>query len=76
MRAEGVLRVLLNVRLFSGMQYTPIPDKSVRFVAIIGSKPIQYLLRFRSPDDANSLLLELAVFCEGEGEEESKDGYE
>ncbi|PJF18629.1 Ran-specific GTPase-activating protein 2 [Paramicrosporidium saccamoebae] len=64
MRAEGVLRVLLNVRLFSGMTYAPVPDRSVRFVALVDSKPVQYLLRLRSSDDANALLLELAIFCD------------
>lgn len=65
MRAEGVLRVLLNVRIFEGMKYLAVPEqRSVRYVAIIDGKPMQYLLKFKSLEDVNALLLEFAIYCD------------
>lgn len=62
MRADGVLRLLLNTRIFSGMSFEIVQEKSVRLIAINaasgaetsngGGKMGTFLLRFKSPDDA------------------------
>lgn len=61
MRADGILRLLLNTRIFVGMSFEIVQEKSVRLVAFnaasgeAGSKSGKmgtFLLRFKSPDDA------------------------
>lgn len=69
MRSEGVLRVLINARLFHGMQFAGVPDRSVRLVNLSEGKPVQYLLRLKSNEDANALLLELSIYCKDDTDE-------
>ena len=70
MRSEGVLRVLINARLFPGMQFAGVPDRSVRLVNLCeGGKPVQYLLRLKSNEDANALLFELSIYCKDDTDE-------
>lgn len=64
MRSEGVLRVLLNTPLSRGLQYYSVQDRGVRIIIAVEGKPCQYLVRLRTPEDANALLLEFATYCD------------
>jgi hypothetical protein len=53
MRAEGALRLVLNVRLFSSMKIEPVGDKAARFVAPHIDRPSElatYLVRAGKPE--------------------------
>lgn len=63
MRAESVLRVLFNVRLFQGMQYEQLQDRNVRFAAIDEGHICHYLIRFKTISEAQSFMLELDAYC-------------
>lgn len=45
MRAEGVLRLILNVNLFEGMKINVEQDKFVRFVAMEGGQLVHFALK-------------------------------
>ena len=46
MRAEGILRVILNERIIPGMKFSVIQDKYISFAAISDSKTIKkYLVK-------------------------------
>lgn len=47
MRADGVLRVILNVSLFKGMK-CELQEKFVRIVAFEDAKPVHYAIKVRS----------------------------
>lgn len=64
MRSEGVFRVLLNMALFRGLRYYAAQDRGVRIVTMVDGRPSQFLVRLRSPEDANALLLEFATYCD------------
>ncbi|CAO1618307.1 unnamed protein product [Sympodiomycopsis kandeliae] len=56
MRAEGVLRLILNVALFSGMKVELAQDKFVRFVAIENEDQlVHFALKVSNPVAANAL---------------------
>ncbi len=44
MRADGVLRVILNVSLFKGMK-CELQEKFVRIIAFEDGKPVPYAIR-------------------------------
>lgn len=48
MRADGILRVILNVPLFKGMK-CELHEKFVRIVALEDSKPVHYAIKVSSP---------------------------
>jgi len=53
MRAEGALRLVLNVRLFPNMKIEPVGDKAARFVASHMDNPSElgtYLVRASKPE--------------------------
>lgn len=59
MRAEGALRLVLNVRLFSSMKIEPVGDKAARFVAPHIDKPSElatYLVRAGKPEFITSFV--------------------
>ena len=45
MRAEGVLRLILNVALFPGMKVEIAQDKYVRFVALESGRLIHFAVK-------------------------------
>jgi len=46
MRAEGILRVILNERIIPGMKFSVIQDKYISFAAISDAKTIKkYLVK-------------------------------
>lgn len=47
MRADGVLRVILNVNLFAGMSCDVAQDKFVKLVAVEDGKPVNFAIRVR-----------------------------
>ncbi|KAF9974239.1 hypothetical protein BGZ65_008837, partial [Modicella reniformis] len=47
MRADGVLRLILNVSIFPGMNVVVTGDKYVRFIGIEEGKPIPFLLKVK-----------------------------
>lgn len=47
MRADGVLRVILNVSLFKGMK-CELQEKFVRIVAFEEAKPVHYAIKVRT----------------------------
>lgn len=49
MRAEGVLRLILNVSLFPGMQVELAQDKFVRFVGLEDGQLIHFALKVSNP---------------------------
>ncbi|KAG4105357.1 PH domain-like protein [Neocallimastix lanati (nom. inval.)] len=56
MRAEGILRVILNERIIPGMKFSIIQDKYISFAAISDSKTIKkYLVKCGSTMSANEL---------------------
>lgn len=55
MRAEGVLRLILNVALFSGMKVELAQDKFVRFVAVEEGALVHFALRVSNPAAAHAL---------------------
>lgn len=68
-RAEGVLRVLINVRLFKGMRFEIVQHRSVRFAAIDDKNTTShYILRFKTVEEACNFLLECTVHCENSDE--------
>ena len=75
MRAEGVLRLLLNIRLFSGMKFEVITapgaagGKSVRFATISADDQSRkrlktFLLRFKTDVDALAFADCLSAYCD------------
>lgn len=63
MRADGILRVILNIRLFEGMDYSIPTERSIRFTAVVESRPTQFLLRCRSAEELCAVLVELDLYC-------------
>ncbi|KAG4091988.1 PH domain-like protein [Neocallimastix lanati (nom. inval.)] len=56
MRAEGILRVILNERIIPGMKFSVIQDKYISFAAISDAKTIKkYLVKCGSTMSANEL---------------------
>lgn len=56
MRAEGVLRLILNVALFSGMKVELAQDKFIRFVAMEGGELQHFALRVSNAAAASGLV--------------------
>ncbi|KAJ1023144.1 hypothetical protein NDA16_003297 [Ustilago loliicola] len=55
MRADGVLRVILNVSLFKGMK-CELQEKFVRIVAFEDAKPVHYAIKLSNPNNAAALM--------------------
>ncbi|GAK68088.1 pH domain-like protein [Moesziomyces antarcticus] len=55
MRADGVLRVILNVSLFKGMK-CELHEKFVRIVAFEDAKPVHYAIKMSNPNNAAALM--------------------
>ncbi|SPO28374.1 related to YRB2 - Ran-GTPase-binding protein involved in nuclear protein export [Ustilago trichophora] len=55
MRADGVLRVILNVSLFKGMK-CELEEKFVRIVAFEDAKPVHYAIKLSNPNNAATLM--------------------
>lgn len=53
MRADGVLRVILNVKLFSGMHCELEQDKFIKIVALEDGELVTFAIRFPNPVVAN-----------------------
>ncbi len=66
MRSEGVLRVLVNIRLFPGMKYELVQERSIRFSGIVEKAIAHYLVRFRSAEEVQQFLIELGTYCDSE----------
>lgn len=45
MRSEGVLRLILNIKLFKGMKVNLEQEKFLRLVAFEDEKPVHYAIR-------------------------------
>jgi len=59
MRAEGALRLVLNVRLFPNMKIESVGDKAARFIAPHVDKPTElatYLVRSAKPEFVKELI--------------------
>jgi len=57
MRSDGILRLILNAKLFDGITVELASDKAVRFIVIEGDKkPSTYLLRTRTKDEAKNFI--------------------
>ncbi|CAO1627913.1 unnamed protein product [Parajaminaea phylloscopi] len=56
MRAEGVLRLILNVALFSGMSVESAQDKFIRFVAMEDGKLQHFAVRVSNAAAASTLV--------------------
>ncbi len=61
MRADGVLRVILNVKLFAGMSCQVAQDRFAKLVALEDGKPVHFAIKFGNPNAAHS-------FCEAVAE--------
>ncbi|SNX85784.1 related to YRB2 - Ran-GTPase-binding protein involved in nuclear protein export [Melanopsichium pennsylvanicum] len=55
MRADGVLRVILNVSLFKGMK-CELQEKFVRIIAFEEAKPVHYAIKLSNPNNAAALM--------------------
>ncbi|PWY97232.1 PH domain-like protein, partial [Testicularia cyperi] len=55
MRADGILRVILNVSLFQGMK-CELAEKFVRIVAFEDAKPVHYAIKMSNPNNAAALM--------------------
>uniref|UniRef100_V5GEW2 RanBD1 domain-containing protein n=2 Tax=Kalmanozyma brasiliensis (strain GHG001) TaxID=1365824 RepID=V5GEW2_KALBG len=55
MRADGILRVILNVPLFQGMK-CELHEKFVRIVALEDTKPVHYAIKLSNPNNAAALM--------------------
>ncbi|KAJ9474155.1 Ran-specific GTPase-activating protein 2 [Pseudozyma hubeiensis] len=55
MRADGILRVILNVPLFKGMK-CELHEKFVRIVALEDNKPVHYAIKLSNPNNAAALM--------------------
>ncbi|CBQ68568.1 related to YRB2-Ran-GTPase-binding protein involved in nuclear protein export [Sporisorium reilianum SRZ2] len=55
MRADGILRVILNVPLFKGMK-CELHEKFVRIVALEDTKPVHYAIKLSNPNNAAALM--------------------
>ncbi|KDN46116.1 hypothetical protein K437DRAFT_294376 [Tilletiaria anomala UBC 951] len=53
MRTDGVLRVILNVKLFAGMSCEVAQDKFVKLVALEDGTPVNFAIRFGNPTAAS-----------------------
>ena len=61
MRADGSLRLLLNVRLFNGMSCEVIQDRSIRVIAWDSDhNSIRFVVRVRAKRVANQRLTRAA----------------
>ncbi|KAI1306690.1 hypothetical protein EDD11_004693 [Mortierella claussenii] len=56
MRADGVLRLILNVAIFPDMNVVVTGDKYVRFIGIEEGKPISFLLKVKDATVANEVV--------------------
>ncbi|GAC99625.1 hypothetical protein PHSY_007228 [Pseudozyma hubeiensis SY62] len=65
MRADGILRVILNVPLFKGMK-CELHEKFVRIVALEESKPVHYAIKLSNPNNAAALMDVLDEFVVSE----------
>lgn len=48
MRTDGVLRLILNIAIFTEMNAVITGEKYIRFVGIEDGKPIRFLLKVKS----------------------------
>ncbi|TKY89601.1 hypothetical protein EX895_001386 [Sporisorium graminicola] len=55
MRADGILRVILNVPLFKGMK-CELQEKFIRIVALEDTKPVHYAIKLSNPNNAAALM--------------------
>lgn len=64
MRSDGVLKVLVNSRLFPGINYSLLNERAVRVVLLKDQRPMQCLFRFKNPLEAHEFLMELSNRCD------------
>lgn len=64
MRSDGVLRVLVNSRLFPGINYSLLNERAVRVVLLRDQRPVQFLFRFKNPLETQEFLMELSNRCD------------
>ncbi|CAG8759960.1 11536_t:CDS:2, partial [Gigaspora rosea] len=57
MRADGVLRVILNIALFNGMSVEKLQEKFVRIVAFEGTNttPVHFAIKLSNANAADDL---------------------
>ncbi|KAJ1025012.1 hypothetical protein NDA18_004298 [Ustilago nuda] len=55
MRADGVLRVILNISLFKGMK-CELQEKFVRIIAFEDAKAVHYAIKLSNPNNAAALM--------------------
>jgi len=74
MRAEGALRLVLNVRLFPAMKIEAVGDKAARFIAPHMDKPSDlatYLVRGAKPEFLKELISAVESHKNMKGEKET-----
>ena len=54
MRADGVLRVILNIALFSGMSLELAQDRFVRVVALANGDLVHFAIKVSSEQESES----------------------
>lgn len=64
MRSDGVLKVLVNSRLFPGINYSLLHERAVRVVLLKDQQPMQCLFRFKNPLEAQEFLIEVSSRCD------------
>lgn len=67
MRADGILRVILNVHLFKGMK-CELAEKFIRIVAFEDNKPVHYAIKVSNPNNAVALIDVLDDFIATDGD--------
>jgi len=55
MRTDGVLRVILNVKLFAGMSCELAQEKFIKLVALEDGKPVHFAIKFGNASLASGL---------------------
>ncbi|KAI9321997.1 hypothetical protein BDR26DRAFT_1015480 [Obelidium mucronatum] len=70
MRAEGVLRLILNVRVLPGMPCQIVQDKFVQFSCCedVGTRLTRFLVKTANENAALKLLNHIRIFSEKEGD--------